>query len=171
MDAVTYTDGIGGASFADELTRDLRRGTPTPAFTGGTPTRSGYTFTGWEPSVAATVTDNAVYTAQWKPDEAYAVKIAPMNLTVYVGGDGYHGVSGDDGKFAANDLPEIGFYITLPDDINTMLGGTDEKPVDLSDKLRLTPVDDNGTMRSWSLELYSDESKRNFMEKGSRVYV
>ena len=29
------------------------------------PTRSGYTFTGWEPSVAATVTDNAVYTAQW----------------------------------------------------------------------------------------------------------
>ena len=63
--SVTYTDGIGGTSFADEVTSDLRRGTPTPAFTGGTPTRSGYTFTGWEPSVAATVTDNAVYTAQW----------------------------------------------------------------------------------------------------------
>ena len=63
--SVTYTDGIGGASFADEVTSDLRRGTPTPAFTGGTPTRSGYTFTGWEPSVAATVTNNAVYTAQW----------------------------------------------------------------------------------------------------------
>ena len=169
--SVTYTDGIGGTSFADEVTSDLRRGTPTPAFTGGTPTRSGYTFTGWEPSVAATVTDNAVYTAQWKPDEAYAVKIAPMNLTVYVGGDGYHGVIGQDGKFAANDLPEIGFYLTLPDDINTMLGGTDEKPVDLSDKLRLTPVDDNGTMRSWSLELYSDESKSHVMENGRRVYV
>ena len=63
--SVTYTDGIGGVSFADEVTSDLRRGTPTPAFTGGTPTRSGYTFTGWQPSVAATVTDNAVYTAQW----------------------------------------------------------------------------------------------------------
>lgn len=63
--SVTYTDGIGGTSFADEVTSDLRRGTPTPAFTGGTPTRSGYTFTGWEPSVAATVTGNAVYTAQW----------------------------------------------------------------------------------------------------------
>ena len=63
--SVTYTDGIGGTSFADEVTSDLRRGTPTPAFTGGTPTRSGYTFTGWEPSVAATVTDTAVYTAQW----------------------------------------------------------------------------------------------------------
>ena len=63
--SVTYTDGIGGTSFADEVTSDLRRGNPTPAFTGGTPTRSGYTFTGWEPSVAATVTGNAVYTAQW----------------------------------------------------------------------------------------------------------
>ena len=109
--------------------------------------------------------------AQWKPDEAYAVKIAPMNLTVYVGGDGYHGVIGEDGKFAANDLPEIGFYLTLPDDINAMLGGTDENPVDLSDKLRLTLDDDNGTMRSWSLELYSDESKSHVMENGRRVYV
>ncbi|MFR1506244.1 MAG: S-layer homology domain-containing protein [Agathobaculum sp.] len=63
--SVTYTDGIGGTSFADEVTSDLRRGTPTPAFTGGTPTRSGYTFIGWQPSVAATVTGNAVYTAQW----------------------------------------------------------------------------------------------------------
>ena len=26
--SVTYTDGIGGASFADEVTSDLRRGTP-----------------------------------------------------------------------------------------------------------------------------------------------
>ena len=144
------------------------------------PTRSGYLFNGWNTKADGTgdaftaktdVTSNMTVYAQWKPDEAYAVKIAPMNLTVYVGGDGYHGVIGQDGKFAANDLPEIGFYITLPDDINAMLGGTDEKPVDLSDKLRLTPVDDNGTMRSWSLELYSDESKSHVMENGRRVYV
>ena len=144
------------------------------------PTRTGYLFNGWNTKADGSgdaftaktdVTSNMTVYAQWKPDEAYAVKIAPMNLTVYVGGDGYHGVIGQDGKFAANDLPEIGFYITLPDDINTMLGGTDEKPVDLSDKLRLTPVDDNGTMRSWSLELYSDESKSHVMENGRRVYV
>ena len=144
------------------------------------PTRSGYDFMGWNTkadgsgdafTATTDVKNNMTVYAQWKPDEAYAVKIAPMNLTVYVGGDGYHGVIGEDGKFAANDLPEIGFYITLPDDINTMLGGTDEKPVDLSDKLRLTPVDDNGTMRSWSLELYSDESKSHVMENGRRVYV
>ena len=144
------------------------------------PTRSGYTFNGWNTkadgsgdafTAATDVTDNMTVYAQWKPDEAYAVKIAPMNLTVYVGGDGYHGVIGEDGKFAANDLPEIGFYLTLPDDINARLGGTDENPVNLSDKLRLTPVDDNGTMRSWSLELYSDESKSHVMENGRRVYV
>ena len=68
--SVTYTDGIGGTSFADEVTGDLRRGTPTPAFSAGTPTRSGYTFNGWSPAVAATVTDNAVYTAQWKKNSS-----------------------------------------------------------------------------------------------------
>lgn len=144
------------------------------------PTRTGYLFNGWNTkadgagavfTAETDVTDNMTVYAQWKPDEAYAVKIAPMNLTVYVGGDGYHGVIGEDGKFAANDLPEIGFYLTLPDDINAMLGGTDENPVDLSDKLRLTLDDDNGTMRSWSLELYSDESKSHVMENGRRVYV
>ena len=144
------------------------------------PTRSGYDFMGWNTKADGTgdaftattdVKNNMTVYAQWKPDEAYAVKIAPMNLTVYVGGDGYHGVIGDDGKFAANDLPEIGFYLTLPDDINARLGGTDENPVNLSDKLRLTPDDDNGTMRSWSLELYSDESKSHVMENGRRVYI
>ena len=144
------------------------------------PTRTGYLFNGWNTKADGSgdaftaktdVTSNMTVYAQWKPDEAYAVKIAPMNLTAYVGGDGYHGVIGQDGKFAANDLPEIGFYITLPDDINARLGGTDENPVNLSDKLRLTPVDDNGTMRSWSLELYSDESKSHVMENGRRVYI
>ena len=144
------------------------------------PTRTGYLFNGWNTkadgsgdafTATTDVKNNMTVYAQWKPDEAYAVKIAPMNLTVYVGGDGYHGVIGQDGKFAANDLPEIGFYITLPDDINARLGGTDENPVDLSGKLRLTPDDDNGTMRSWSLELYSDESKSHVKENGRRVYI
>ena len=144
------------------------------------PTRTGYLFNGWNTkadgagavfTAETDVTDNMTVYAQWKPDEAYAVKIAPMNLTVYVGGDGYHGVIGEDGKFAENDLPEIGFYLTLPDDINAMLGGTAENPVNLSGKLRLTSDDDNGTMRSWSLELYSDESKSHVMENGRRVYI
>ena len=64
------------------------------------PTRTGYLFNGWNAkadgagavfTAETDVTDNMTVYAQWKPDEAYAVKIAPMNLTVYVGGDGYHG--------------------------------------------------------------------------------
>ena len=62
--SVTYKDGVDGTVFADQTTAGLHVGDTTPAFS-GTPTRSGYTFTGWQPSVAATVTDNAVYTAQW----------------------------------------------------------------------------------------------------------
>ena len=62
--SVTYKDGVDGTVFADQMTAGLHVGDTTPAFS-GTPTRSGYTFTGWQPSVAATVTDNAVYTAQW----------------------------------------------------------------------------------------------------------
>lgn len=85
--SVAYTDGIGGASFADEVTSDLRRGTPTPAFTGGTPTRSGYTFTGWSPVVAATVTANAVYTAQWAPEPTATPQPTAAQVTMPQTGD------------------------------------------------------------------------------------
>ena len=68
---VTYKDGVDGAAFRDQTTTGLHSGDPTPAFS-GTPTRSGYTFTGWQPSVAATVTGNAVYTAQWAKNSSSA---------------------------------------------------------------------------------------------------
>ena len=61
---VTYTDGANGAVFADQ-TYTVKEGDPTPAFV-GKPTREGYAFTGWKPEVAATVTANATYTAQWE---------------------------------------------------------------------------------------------------------
>ena len=64
---VTYTDGVGGAAFANQVQR-VKRGNPTPAFD-GTPSRSGYTFTGWTPAVTDTVTDNVTYTAQWKNND------------------------------------------------------------------------------------------------------
>ena len=64
---VTYTDGVGGAAFANQVKR-VKSGDPTPAFT-GTPSRSGYTFTGWTPAVTDTVTDNVTYTAQWKNND------------------------------------------------------------------------------------------------------
>lgn len=64
---VTYTDGVGEKAFKDDVHSDLEKDTPTPAFSGDTPTRKGFVFDGWNPEVAETVTDNATYTAQWKP--------------------------------------------------------------------------------------------------------
>ena len=66
---VTYTDGVDGEEvFADQVYSDLRKDSTTPAFN-GTPTRTGYTFAGWDPEVAETVTANATYTAKWTPVE------------------------------------------------------------------------------------------------------
>ena len=64
---VTYTDGVKNkVIFKDELHENLAYGSDTPKFTGGTPKRTGYTFTGWSPKVADTVTGNVTYKAQWK---------------------------------------------------------------------------------------------------------
>ena len=66
---VTYTDGVDGEEvFADQVYSDLRKDSTTPAFN-GTPTRTGYTFAGWEPEVAATVTQTVTYVAKWTPVE------------------------------------------------------------------------------------------------------
>lgn len=64
---VTYTDGVDGKAFKDDVHSDLEKDTPTPAFSGGTPTRKGFVFDGWNPKVAETVTEDVTYTAQWKP--------------------------------------------------------------------------------------------------------
>ena len=63
---VTYTDGVDGEEvFADQVYTDLAKDSATPAFN-GEPTREGYEFAGWQPEVAATVTADVTYTAQWK---------------------------------------------------------------------------------------------------------
>ena len=63
---VTYTDGVNGEAFKDQA-YTAKYEDATPAFE-GTPTRDGYTFQGWEPEVAETVTDNATYTAKWEEE-------------------------------------------------------------------------------------------------------
>ena len=67
---VTYTDGVEDeVIFENDVHTGLNAGTPTPAFVGGTPTRTGYTFAGWEPEVAETVTETVTYAAKWTPVE------------------------------------------------------------------------------------------------------
>ena len=64
---VTYTDGMDGKIFVNQVYENLLPGTATPAFN-GTPTRTGYVFGGWNPAVAAKVTESKIYSAIWKPD-------------------------------------------------------------------------------------------------------
>lgn len=61
---VTYTDGVDGKVFKDQVIPDLVVGTITPEFR-GTPTRAGYTFTGWSPAVEERVTQSITYNATW----------------------------------------------------------------------------------------------------------
>ncbi len=66
---VTYTDGVDGEEIFKDQTFTVESGKATPAFN-GTPSRKGYTFTGWKPAVAAKVTGNATYEATWKSNTA-----------------------------------------------------------------------------------------------------
>ena len=70
---VTYTDGVEDeVIFENDVHTGLNAGTPTPAFVGGTPTRTGYTFAGWQPEVTETVTETVTYVAMWTPVEPEA---------------------------------------------------------------------------------------------------
>ena len=66
---VTYTDGVDNEEIFKDQVYTVEFGKATPAFN-GTPARKGYTFAGWKPAVAATVTSNATYEATWKSDSA-----------------------------------------------------------------------------------------------------
>ena len=68
---VTYTDGVDGKAFKDDVHSDLEKDTKTPAYKDGIPTRKGFKFLGWEPEVADTVTEDVTYTAKW--GELYTV--------------------------------------------------------------------------------------------------
>ncbi|MEA4896212.1 MAG: Ig-like domain-containing protein [Oscillospiraceae bacterium] len=63
---VTYAPGDHGTF--DTQTYQRASGTATPTFS-GTPTgESGWTFTGWSPTVDPTVTGSKTYTAQWSTE-------------------------------------------------------------------------------------------------------
>ena len=61
---VTYTDGVDGEVVFEDKVFNVVVGSSTPGF-GGTPTRAGYTFTGWSPAVEETVTKSITYNATW----------------------------------------------------------------------------------------------------------
>lgn len=88
--------------------------------------------------------------------------IQPADMTIYMGGnEGYEGVVEDDSDepigSTNNSLPEPGFYITLPDEVNTALREAGIAPVgegaDLSKILSIHTKDDS---KSWKLVKYGD---------------
>jgi len=74
---VIYTDGVAGEIvFPDEGYEGLKEGDKTPEFERGEPTREGYTFMGWAPSVNPIVKSSdcnengeIIYTATWQKDQ------------------------------------------------------------------------------------------------------
>ena len=71
---VTYTDGVGGAVFDNDVHSNLPSGTATPAFSGSL-AREGYTFVGWNPAVAETVTADVTYAAKWEEGKTNARRV------------------------------------------------------------------------------------------------
>lgn len=70
---VTYEDGVNGSVFKTVSFPNLKKGEATPTIED--PIRVGYKFAGWEPTVAATVTKDVTYIAQWEEvDTTFTVK-------------------------------------------------------------------------------------------------
>lgn len=91
------------------------------------------------------------------------VTVDPADITIYMGGtDGYEGVSSNGQITGSNSLPEPGFYLALPDDVNAALqaaGATTEgETADLSQYLTIYTHGydgENGELH-WTLEPYSE---------------
>ena len=69
---VVYDPGEHGTwAAADKTISGIDYGKPTPSFSGDTSAQhdAGYTFSGWTPSVADTVTMDVTYVAQWTANE------------------------------------------------------------------------------------------------------
>lgn len=110
---VTYTDGVDGAEvFADQV-YTVELGDPTPAFS-GTPSRTGYTFAGWNPTVTETVSGTVLYTAQWTPNGGSSGGGGTTSYTIKASaGDG--GSISPDGRVRVDRGDDQTFRIT-PDD-------------------------------------------------------
>ena len=83
---VTYTDGVDGEVVFEDKVFNVVVGSSTPGF-GGTPTRAGYTFTGWSPAVEEKVTKNVTYNATWDMNwapinSAPVIKATDKTITV-----------------------------------------------------------------------------------------
>lgn len=113
-----------------------------------------------------------------KPTVSYSVgeaTIAPVDITIYKGGDeGYEGVVDDGGAtLEANDsLPEPGFYLQLPEWINTQLETVQQSDktaagyINLSDYVTITAKTIDGDNREWELHPYGESHPTSYASGG-----
>lgn len=127
-----------------------------------------YAFGGWYTDASCTtpfdfsqeLTENwtTVY-AKWT--KTYIATVQPAEMTIYMGGtEGYEGSVTDTGKIeGSNSLPEPGYYITLPKEIDKALADAGLQPMgtpaDLSEILTIHTV---GTEEEhvWNLVKYGN---------------
>ena len=108
---IIYNDGVPGEHvFDDQVHTNVKLGSQTPPFV-GTPSRSGYTFDSWTPTVSSTVKGDATYSAQW---------IKNYDIEIQIEGDGTVSPNGGadniENVVKGNDLnlamtPSSGWYI------------------------------------------------------------
>ncbi len=72
---VVYADGAENTVFEAKNFPNLTSGAPTPPF-GDDPVREDYTFAGWDPAFAETVTEDVTYTAKWEASGQAAMQSA-----------------------------------------------------------------------------------------------
>ena len=134
-----------------------------------------YTYTVVQADADKPLTNSAVVTGEDFPDgdpdnpppqdeeehevkDDGKIKLQPANMTIYMGGEaGYNGVLDGTDATTSNSLPEPGFYITLPGEVNQALGGNGHA-ADLSGKITVTAATTAGAERTWTLQKYGDST-------------
>ena len=109
---VTYTDGVDGEVVFEDQVSNVVVGSLTPEFR-GTPTRAGYTFTGWSPAVEEKVTKSITYNATW------VMNWVPMNAAPVI--------------TATDKIIEVGDTFDPMADVTA----TDAEDGDLTDKIEI----------------------------------
>ena len=131
-------------------------------------------------TIPNTTTVYAVWGADSNGDgtaDAQQVLIVPADITVYQGGDGYDSVldgTTEGSNVQSTGLPEPGYYITLPWQVNEDLKDTgavadDEGIVNLSNYLSFTYNDGAGVERLWRIATY-DADGNSRLSDGRYIY-
>lgn len=80
---ITYTDGVDGEEIFPDQSYTAEAGQPTPAFS-GTPTRTGYTFAGWDREIPGTMpAENLTIRALWEKVPAPSVHFTDIAPGAY----------------------------------------------------------------------------------------